>query len=113
MSHITLRGTGSPQAVASRLREGVLGSAISCELIQSVRRDAGGAQVYIMVFDKYYMRSSNRASLTVVLTAAEGAITADLIGAGGGSDALFNFSWGAEGDFAETAAGILRSIGFR
>jgi len=40
------------------------------------------------------MRSSNRASLTVVVTGRDNQVQVDAIGSGGGQGALFSFSWG-------------------
>jgi hypothetical protein len=57
-----------------------------------------------MVFEKYFMRASNRASCTVVLT-GQGARSVDAIGSGGGQGALFSFSWGAEDSFVSTVSG--------
>lgn len=113
MSYITMRGTGDAGVIADRLTRSMLSGAFSCELVQSMARKPAGADVRILVFDKYYMRSSNRASLTVVLSSDGQGVTADLIGAGGGNGALINFSWGAEEDFVDSAARELRSMGFR
>lgn len=113
MSQILMRGSGRIEEIAKALREFMVGGSVSCELIASVNRKTGSGNARVMVFDKYYMRAQNRASLTVVLTADEDVITADLIGSGGGQGPVFSFSWGAESSFADEAARFLSSIGFR
>ncbi len=65
-----------------------------------------------MVFEKYYMRSSNRASLTVALTSKNDEIVVDAIGAGGGQGVFFRFSWGAEEDFVSSIENILSGRNF-
>ena len=110
---LSMSGNGDPDFIARELANGVLRSGLSCELIADVTRMAGGAKVRIMVFEKYYMRSSNRASLTVALTSAGNDITVDAVGAGGGQGAVFRFSWGAEENFVSAAEKVLRKNGFR
>ena len=67
----------------------------------------------VMVFEKYFMRASNRVSLTVVVSGSEGEVQVDAIGSGGGQGAIFSFSWGAEESFAGTVQRILNENGFR
>ncbi|MEA4946545.1 MAG: DUF6054 family protein [Oscillospiraceae bacterium] len=107
-------GPGEVEAVAGRLSEEIQGSAMSCELVDSVRRGtAGGDTLYVMVFEKYYMRAGNRASLTVSVCAGpDGHIHVDAIGAGGGQGPIFKFSWGAEEDFTDSVAAVLQPLGF-
>lgn len=108
-----MTGRGSVDAVAALLTEHVPRSGLSCELVESVRRDVGRSSAYLLVFEKYYMRAGNRASLTVMVTGDNGEVYVDAVGSGGGQGALFRFSWGAEEDFVGTVADILREQGFR
>lgn len=113
MAKITLQGQGRIDQIANTISQGIQNSGISCTLIDSVEQRAGTDSVIVMVFEKYYMRSSNRASLTVVLSSSENNITVTAIGSGGGQGAIFRFSWGAEEDFVNTVAKILRPHGFQ
>lgn len=109
----SLWGPGIAGEVADTIIEGVTMSAASCELIGRVDRIAdSGEAVILLVFEKYYMRSSNRASLSVLVTGAEGSVNVDIIGAGGGTGVFFRFSWGTEESFEATACGVLERIGF-
>ena len=85
---------------------------MSCEMIDSVRHDMNGATVHMLVFDKYYMRNSSRASLTVLVLENGGTVFVDAVGSGGSQGALFNFSWGAEENFISIVADILSGYGF-
>ena len=72
----------------------------------------GDANVYILSMERYFFRNGSYAGLTVVLTEHGTEKTADIIGSGGG-EGFFNVSWGANTDFANKAAEILRKFGFR
>ena len=113
MATIHLSGSGNPSEIAALLTREVQSSGFTCELIDSVTRTWGGMTFTVLVFEKYYMRTSNRASLTVVVSGANGSVAVDAIGAAGGQNALFRFSWGADENFAGVVAEILRPRGFR
>ncbi len=113
MASSTLSGPGSIDAVAHMLADRMQQSAMSLQLIDQVSRNFDSARMTVMVFEKYFMRASNRASLTVVLSEQGGTVSADLISSGGGQGALFRFSWGAEESFVGTAENILREAGLR
>lgn len=113
MAKISLRGTGSVQDVANYLTQEIEGHAMSCELVDAVDRKCGAYEMRAMVFEKYFMRASNRASLTVVVSGDDETIFVDAIGAGGGQGPVFRMSWGAEEDFVAIVSDALRDRGFR
>lgn len=108
MAKLSMKGNGDIELVAKKLVEGMEASGMSCQLVDSSRRKDS----IMLVFEKYYMRASNRASLSVMLSESEDGIYADIIGSGGGQGALFSFSWGAEGDFVDSGKYVLMNIGF-
>ena len=112
MASLSLRGNGNINETAQLLISGVQESGITCELIDSAERRIGDRKAVLLVFEKYYMRSSNRASLSVMLTENEGTVYVDAVSAGGGQGALFRFSWGAEESFVSIVPRILKSRGF-
>ncbi len=112
MAKISLLGQGNLSQIAQSLTNGIESSGLSTTLVDSVQQSYDNCQLIVLVFEKYYMRVSNRASLTVVLTSQNNSIRADLIATGGGQGAIFRFSWGAEENFAASAARILRRYGF-
>jgi hypothetical protein len=112
MATLTMIGKGSYQSITSLLSQEIQSSGLSCTLVDSVTHQLAGGTVGVYVFEKYYMRTSNRASLTVVIAAQGDAIRVDAIGSGGGQGAVFRFSWGAEENFIGTVERILRPLGF-
>lgn len=114
MASLSMTGKGSAAQIASMLMNEIPNSGMSCELVDSVRRTVGGSSLYVMVFEKYYWRASNRASLTVVISGADDdTVFVDAIGSGGGQGPIFKMSWSAEDDFVGTVAHILQPRGFR
>ncbi len=71
----------------------------------------GGGSVYFLAFERFYFRNGSYASLSVMLTENGETQTADVVGSGGG-EGIFNLSWGANTNFAEMAADVLRRHGF-
>lgn len=112
MKQISLEGPGEVYEVVSFLSHEIQNSGISCELVGQTSHQMGNANVVVLVFEKYYWRANNRASLTVVVCGGNGKVNVDAIGSGGGQGAIFKFSWGAESSFAETVRDILSSRGF-
>lgn len=113
MAGLSMTGRGNAYQVAEILLNEIQNSAMSCQLVDSNSRMIGALSYSLMVFDKYYMRNSSRASLTVSVIGDHDMVYVDAIGAGGGQGAFFNFSWGAEEDFVGTVEQILRNMGFQ
>lgn len=107
-----MQGKGNAGDIAELIVREMESSGMSTQLVDSINRRIGDLNMYIMVFEKYYMRSSNRASLTVVVTEVNHDIKVDAIGAGGGQGVIFKFSWGAEESFVSVIEEILRRENF-
>jgi len=99
MAKYETRVTGNFDEIADCLHQDVMGSAMSINLIDQSCFEAGTVRIVTRVYDKYYMRNSSRASLTVTLVGSGNDVMVSAIGAGGGQGALFSFSWGAEENF--------------
>lgn len=67
-----------------------------------------GAELVVAVFEKYYMRTDNRASLTVTLQNLSGVTEVHCIGSGGGQGLVFRFDWGVGDNFSEAPREALR-----
>jgi len=113
MASLSMTGLGSADQIAELLAQEIQNSGFSCELVDSIYRSAGGTGIYVMVFEKYYWRANNRASLTVVVSGDGDRVFVDAIGSGGGQGPIFKFSWGAEEDFVAVVGDILTRYGFR
>lgn len=88
----------------------VLNSGMSVELVGQSAWRAGDAQMRVRVYEKYYWRASNRASLTVTLAASGDSVFVSAIGSGGGQGPIFKFSWGAEESFVSVVQRALERI---
>ena len=94
MAQLSMTGTGDAREIANTLIGEVQNSAMSCQLVDRVGRELDGLTYELLVFEKYYMRSSNRASLSIVVIGRGEDVFVDAVGAGGGQGVFFKFSWG-------------------
>jgi hypothetical protein len=112
MASLSMKGTGDAQEIANVLISGVQNSAMSCQLVDRISRSLDDFTYDLLVFEKYYMRSSNRASLSVCVIGRGAEVIVDAVGAGGGQGVLFRFSWGAEENFVNVVRQLLSPMGF-
>lgn len=112
MAKISMQGKGNGEEIVHFIIEEMGRSGKSVELIDSVTRRIGDATVYVMVFEKFFIRSSNWASLTVIVTAENDDIIVVAICAGGAQDFLMKLSWGAEESFVSSIENILSRENF-
>jgi hypothetical protein len=61
----------------------------------------------VLVFEKYFFRTSNRAALTVIIENKDGVTGVRSIAAGTSQGMIFSFDWGAAEDFAYSVRDIL------
>jgi len=112
MASLEMKGKGSMDGVVQKLAEDIQNSGVSCTMVDSVDHLFDDTRVVVMVFEKYYWRANNRASLTVVVAGTNGEITVNAIGSGGGQGAFLSFSWGAEDSFVSVVQDSLNGMGF-
>ena len=62
---------------------------------------------YLFIVEKFFFRTSNRATLTALLTADGDYCNAVVVGSGGGQGMFFKFDWGASDSFENSILGIL------
>ncbi|OQB20351.1 MAG: hypothetical protein BWY11_02491 [Firmicutes bacterium ADurb.Bin182] len=94
---------------AAYLSSEIESSALSCTLVEESRQVIGDVTVIVRVFEKYYMRNSSRASLTLVVTGGADECFVVAIGSGGGESSLFKFDWGAADNFVSVVESALIS----
>lgn len=112
MATAILRGHVDFQTVRQGIIDGVLQSGVSAQLIDEAFYDLEQAKFTVLVFEKYYMRVGNRLSVTVSMVQAAGAeLELSVIGAAGGTGALFRFNWGSEDSFVMSVVEIAQQLG--
>ncbi|MFW2489018.1 DUF6054 family protein [Clostridium chromiireducens] len=90
--------SGQFEKVLYRLENDIAGSGITMNLVDKSNYTSGDTTVAVRVYDKYFMRNGNRASLSLTVVGNGRDIFVSAIGSGGGQGILFNFSLGAESD---------------
>lgn len=93
--------------LASYLDEGIRASGMTVELVDSSAARLGGVDVRLYVYDKFYMRNSSRAALTLEIVGDGSVCYVTAIGAGGGNGSFLSFSYGAEEDFVSVVEKLL------
>ncbi|WP_252504586.1 DUF6054 family protein [Sporosarcina sp. Marseille-Q4943] len=90
----------SPSEAASIIQSEIIRGSISGTLVDHYRRTAGSSEVHVLIMEKYYMRSNNRASVTATIDDFEGATRVHVVAAGSSEGVFFRFDWGAGNNFA-------------
>ncbi|MGO1479225.1 DUF6054 family protein [Senegalia sp. (in: firmicutes)] len=89
---------GNFDEVVNHLENDINNSGITMNLVDESNYSFKDTNVAVRVYDKYFMRNGNRASLSITIVGHENNIFISAIGAGGGQGIIFNFSLGAEDD---------------
>lgn len=113
MAKAYMHGSCGFREAENFLREEIPNCGISCELSDQAYHMIGDIRVSVLVFEKYFMRAGNYASLTLVLSGRDGDIGVDVIGAGGRQGLLSITTWGTEESFVDSAREVLERHGFR
>ena len=102
--------TGQFDEVINRLQNDIDNSGITMNLVDESNYTSGDTKIAVRVYDKYFMRNGNRASLSLTVVGHGNDIFISAIGAGGGQGAFFNFSLGAEEDMVAIVQRSLERI---
>lgn len=84
---------------------------VAPELAYSELVDVKGAQILLMIWERYYMRNGSMTAVTVQVT-DDGEKQAATIAGTGGGEGILNISLGANSDFASKVADSLGKYGF-
>ena len=88
---------------------GLIKAQQTAELIGQEAFDLGdGKYIGILIYEKYYFRSENRAGLTVIVDNINGETKIKSIASGSSKGMIFKFDWGAGDNFALSVYNILR-----
>mgnify|MGYP001496420894 CR=1 FL=1 len=89
---------GDFKEVLECLEQDIENSGVSMNLVDESNYVAGDTKIAVRVYDKYFMRNGNRASLSLTVAGHGNDLYISAIGAGGGQGVFLNFSLGAEDD---------------
>lgn len=107
MNYITVNLT--PREAADIVSKYVMSEGMSTKFVDSWSNASGeGREAIMLVYEKYYMRNSSRASLSVMIENLTGLTNVCAIGSGGGQGAIFDFDWGAADQFESLPSRALR-----
>jgi hypothetical protein len=101
--------TISPVAAMDVIETFVVEGSISGTLVDRYVRRLGEHEVHVIVLEKYYMRSSNRASLSVTIDNFDGQTKVHAVASGGSEGVFMRFDWGAGKNFANSVESALES----
>jgi hypothetical protein len=101
--------TISPVAAMDVIETFVVEGSISGTLVDRYVRRLGEHEVRVIVLEKYYMRSSNRASLSVTIDNFDGQTKVHAVASGGSEGVFMRFDWGAGKNFANSVESALES----
>ena len=101
--------TISPAAAMNVIETFVVTGSISGTLVDRYVRRIGEHEIHVVVLEKYYMRSSNRASLTVTIDNLEGQTKVHAVASGSSEGMFMRFDWGAGNNFANSVESALGS----
>lgn len=96
MAKFEKKMTGKFTEIINHLQNDISNSGITMNLVDESNYNSGDTNIAIRVYDKYFMRNGNRASLSLTVVGHGSDIFISAIGAGGGQGIIFNFSLGAE-----------------
>lgn len=100
---------GNFEETLSALHNNIM-NRFSMELVDKSDLELGNVKIGVRVYDKYYFRNDNRASLSVTVVGTGKDLIISAIGSGGGSGILFNFSWGAEDDIVSIVESVVNGL---
>lgn len=101
---------GQFEKIVSRLQNDIGNSGLTMNLVDESNYTVGDTKIAVRVYDKYFMRNGNRASLSLTVVGHGSNIFISAIGAGGGKGIVFNFSLGAEDDMVAVVRESIEQI---
>lgn len=112
MARIHLEGAGDTVKLFDRVVDDICEN-VGGQLIEKSQKDINDVKVLIMVFDKYYLRSSTQVTATVVMVNVDDYVDVEIITAGAGDDVVFNFASSSEDSYGEEIAEVFKEKGYQ
>lgn len=102
---------GQLDVIINRIHQDIMQSAVSMKLVDESNYTIENTKIAVRVYDKYYMRSGSRASLSLTVVSHGDEVYVSAIGAGGGLGIFMNFSWGSEKNLVAVVEESIRKLG--
>lgn len=96
--------TGDEGAILTMLHDHIMAGGWSMSLVEESDVHMGSVHIVTRVYDKYFMRNSSRASLTLVVVSQGDELSITAIGSGAGTSPTVNISVGAEAELVSIVA---------
>ncbi len=93
------------------VRRAITQLGVSVEVAGKLEHSLGDAELYVIVIEKYFLRTGDYTSLTIVVTGDDACSRVEAIPAGAGGGAL-NIRLGADKCFAEDFEHAMRDAGY-
>lgn len=100
----------SPEDAANRIHSEIINGSISGTLVDHYVRNVGATEMHVIIMEKYYMRSNNRASVTSTIDNFDGVTRVHVVAAGSSEGVFFRFDWGAGSNFANSVEWALNDF---
>ena len=97
----------SPTKAMESIETYVVEGSVSGTLVDRYARQVEEHEIHVLILEKYYMRSNNRASLTVTIDNFGGDTKVHAVASGGSEGVFFRFDWGAGNSFANSVEAAL------
>jgi hypothetical protein len=97
----------SPDEAMNKITEGVIKGTISGKLVDFYERFSGEHQIMVFVLEKFFMRTSNRSSMTVTIDNFGDVTKVHAVASGSSESPFFRFDWGAGDSFANSVENAL------
>lgn len=112
MSLVQLVGNYTLNQTLNIIKEEVPKLGISLEFVDEGYIENETGLTYLIVYEKYFMRVSNRVSLSIMLSEVKGKTQVVAIASGASQGVLFSFDWGSEEDFVYEFTNLMLSYQF-
>lgn len=98
----------TPREASDIIQTEILRGSISGTLVDHYERVVSSSVVHVLIMEKYYMRSNNRASVTATIDNFDGTTRVHVVAAGSSEGVFFRFDWGAGNNFATSVERALK-----
>jgi len=112
MSLVQLEGNYSLDQTLKIIKDELPKLGVSLEFVDEGYIESDTGLTYLIVYEKYFMRVSNRVSLSIMLSEVKSKTQIVAIASGASQSVLFSFDWGSEEDFVSDFKRLMYEYNF-